>query len=194
MWKKQLKSSLPIELSEELWNNIFGSSTFKLIVDRYHFRSETSDITRILGEPGDIGPVYKSDNTNSISYIKREYYGKLAHLHSDNLATSIHVTLSLNTNRQNLGSQEWWHWGSASVPNIGVYGYVNPVQTNGSVRLSIAIGTDNSGEALFEQLFFRSKFSDSNPVIIYGRMKTIPIHDTRIGIISEYSIEHSIGL
>jgi hypothetical protein len=203
MWKKQRKSSLPSKWSEDLWNGIFGSSMFQLIVDGYRFKAETSDITRVLGEPGrashvtdlsddesDVSDEFKSYGSRSESHITREYFGRLGHLDASNPASSMHVTLSWETMPQMVGAHEWWHWGYAIIPRKGVYGWVNPVQLDNSVKLSIILGTDNSGEALFEQLFLRSKMSGSHPVVIYGRIKTIPNQDTRIGLISEYSVEH----
>jgi hypothetical protein len=204
MWKKQRKSSLPNKWSEDLWNGIFGSSTFQLIVDGYRLTAERSDLTRQLGEPGPRHVTDLSDNesvvndefasygSRSTSSISREYYGRLGHLDASHPASSMHVALSWETMPQNVGAHQWWHWGTALVPRKGVYRYVNPIegdQYGSAVRLSIKLGTDSSDEAFFEQLFLRSKMS-ANPLIIYCRIKTIPNQDTRIGLVSEYSIEH----
>ena len=79
--KKLLRrSSRPKGWSEDLWNGIFRSSMFKLIVDRYRFLSKTSDTTRVLGEPGDVSFASKTHSFRSISLITREYFGRLGHL------------------------------------------------------------------------------------------------------------------
>ena len=74
------KSSRPTGWSEDLWNDIFASSMFKLIVDRYRFLSKTSDATRVLGEPGDVSFASKSHGFRSISLITRQYFGRLGHV------------------------------------------------------------------------------------------------------------------
>ena len=103
----------------------------------------------------------------------------------------------VQADRLMIGAQEWWHWGTATVPSKGVYGMVTPIELSepyaSPVSLSITLGTDNAGEALFEELFLRSKDFGSGPVVIYGRIKTLPMQDTRIGLVSEYSIEQSVG-
>ena len=142
MWEKQRKPSLPKEWSEDLWNDIFGSPWFRLIVDRYRFRSKTSDTTRALGEPGDVTDVsvaFQSDDTRPISHIEREYFGRLDHLDAVDPASGIPVTLSWNTDRQMIGAHEWWHWGTEQIPRKGVYGWVNPVQLDNGVRLGVIL-------------------------------------------------------
>lgn len=205
MWKKQRKSSLPKEWSEALWNDIFGSPWFRLIVEGYRFRAETSDTTRVLGEPGrashvtdvsddesDVSDKFSSYGSRSKSYVTREYFGRLGHLDASNPASSMPVRLSWQTQHQMVGVHEWWHWGHAIIPRKSVYGWVNPVQRDDGVSLGVILGTDNAGEALFEQLFLRSKISGSNPLHIDAKMTTIPNQDSRIGLISQYSVEHSI--
>ena len=191
------KSSGPKGWTEDLWKGVFRSSTFKLIVDRYRFLSKTSDTTRVLGEPGDVSFASKSHGFRSISLITREYFGRLGHLDESHPASTMRVRLSWNTDRLMIGAQEWWHWGTATVPSKGVYGMVTPIELSepyaSPVSLSITLGTDNAGEALFEELFLRSKDFGSGPVVIYGRIKTLPMQDTRIGLVSEYSIEQSVG-
>ena len=134
---------------------------FKLIVDRYRFLSKTSDTTRVLGEPGDVSFASKSHSFRSISLITREYFGRLSHLDDSHPASAMRFRLSLNTDRVMIGAQEWWHWGTATVPSKGVYGMVTPIELSepyaSPLSLSITLGTDNAGEALFEQLFLRSK-------------------------------------
>ena len=45
-------------------------------------------------------------------------------------------------------TQEWWHWGTATVPIKGVYGTVTPIELSepyaSPVSSSITLGTDNA--------------------------------------------------
>jgi hypothetical protein len=187
MWALQRKSTLPREWSEDLWTAIFGAGFFRLIVDRFHFKVETRATNRVLGEPGRDESEFCG--SRSKSSIRREYFGRLGHLDTSNPASSMLVHLSWETMPQMVGAHEWWHWSSETVPREGVYGWVNPVQLGTYVTLDIVLGTDSSGEALFEQLYLRSRMSALNPVFIDGRIKTLANQDGRIGVISEYSIE-----
>jgi hypothetical protein len=72
-------------------------------------------------------------------------------------------------------------------------GWVNPVQLDHAIKLSITLGTDIPGENLFEQIFLRSMMAASGPLIAHGRISTLPIGDDRIGIVSEYSVGQSIS-
>lgn len=199
MWLKQQRPSLPTKWSENLWNGIFGSPWFRLIVDGYQFKEERSEITRrMLTEPGARHVDWSNEETygsRSNSSITREYFGRLNHLGASHPVSDMQVKLSWQTARQMVGTHEWWHWGTAIVPREGVYGCVSPVEMAEEyatpVSLHIRLGTDESSEGLFEQLFLRSKMPGSGPLFIDAKMTTLPVRDKRIGLISEYTIEHS---
>jgi hypothetical protein len=183
MWKKQRKPLLPTKWSEDLWNSIVGSPALRVIVDGYRLEAKMSDYTRVLGEPGrasrltdlidgeddesGVSDEHGARGSRSKSYITREYFGRLGHLGASNPASDMRVRLSWETARQWVGAHEWWHWGTAIVPRKGVYGYVNPVEYDQiyatPVSLHVKLGTDEAGEAFFEQLFLRSKMTGSDP-------------------------------
>jgi hypothetical protein len=189
------RKDLPKVWSRELWDRIFGATfqRFHLVVEHFDFEAKVSDTTRILGEPGEASVAFVSDDTKPIRDITHRYFGRLAQLDEAHPAFGIGVSLAWETTRQMRGAQEWWHWGSAAIPRLGVYGWISPVQEYDFVSLHITLGTDNPGVDLFEQLFIRSKMLNDAPVQIYGKLETRSDEKARFfGTVSEYTIAQSV--